>query len=44
MSFNKPFRAVPIRMGTVYRAKLRREKGRRVALPVLTLGAVAADF
>lgn len=41
MSFNKPFRAVPIRMGTVYRAKRRREKARRIVVPVLILGAAA---
>lgn len=37
----KPFRAVPIRMGNLYRAKRRREKVRRVALPVFILGAAA---
>lgn len=41
MSFNRPFRAIPIRMGEVYRAKQRRETARRVALPVLILGAAA---
>lgn len=41
MPFNTPFRAVPIRMGKAYRAKRRREKARRIVVPVLIFGAAA---
>ncbi|WP_426261630.1 thermonuclease family protein [Sphingomonas sp. DC1100-1] len=41
MSFKKPFRAVPIQMGRHYRAKRRRQKAKRLAVPALVLGAAA---
>ena len=42
MSFKKPFRAVPIQLGTRYRAKRRMEKALRLAVPIMVLAAAAA--
>lgn len=42
MSFKKPFRAVPIERGKRYRAKRRREKARRTAVPIMILASAAA--
>jgi len=41
VTFNKPFRAVPIQMGKHYRAKRRRAQLRRAAIPAAILGAAA---
>lgn len=42
MSFKKPFRAVPIELGKRYRAKRRREKALRTAVPIMILACAAA--
>lgn len=42
MPFNKPFRAVPIHLGERYRAKRRKERMRRIGLPVAVISAAAA--
>jgi endonuclease YncB( thermonuclease family) len=41
VSFNKPFRAIPIQIGKHYRVKRRRARFRRAAMPVAILGAAA---
>lgn len=42
MSFNKPFRAVPIKRGARYRSKRQREKLSRFAIPLCVLLGAAA--
>ncbi|MHA0320338.1 thermonuclease family protein [Sphingomonas melonis] len=41
-SFRKPFRAVPIKEGKVYRRKRRYNRAKRIGIPVVVLAAAAA--
>ncbi|WP_318842604.1 thermonuclease family protein [Sphingomonas sp. NIC1] len=42
MTFKKPFRAVPIKEGKVYRRKRRYARAKRIGVPVVVLAAAAA--